>query len=159
VTQSTWTPIAARLKNRLETVSGVGKVHDHLELATTGEELIAMGAITVDGEQRIRVWMISLEQGPARWAEQGGGTDWTRRAVIEGFLQYEAAGAAEKKAIALAESIIRVLNVDLAAKPSLNGTVLSGGPAALEACEPRAFGPLFCHYIRISIPLFTVESP
>jgi hypothetical protein len=156
--QSTWTAIATRIKERVATVAGVGMVHDHLELATTLEELKAIGTATIDGEARIRLWMIHLEQMPSVWSEQGATADWRRTALIEGFLQFEASGAAEKTAIALSESIIRVLNADLATT-KLNGTVLSGGPCALLASEPRAFGPVLVHYCRLALPLFTIESP
>lgn len=156
--QSNWTAIAARIKDRVETVPGVGKVHDHVELATTADELLTIGRFTVDGQDRIRAWMIHLEQVPSVWSEQGATVDWRRTVLIEGFLQFEADGAAEKTAIGLAEAIARALNTDLATT-KLDGTVLSGGPCSLLASEPRAFGPLLVHYCRLALPVFTIESP
>lgn len=155
--QSNWTAITARIKSRIETVANVGKVHDHMELATTAQELLTIGKYTVDGQDRIRLWMVHLEQAPSVWSEQGATVDWRRTVLIEGFLQFEADGAAEKTAIGLAESISRALNTDVATT-KLNGTILSGGPCSLLASEPRAFGPLLVHYCRLVLPLFSIES-
>lgn len=159
MTQSNWTAVTARIKDRMETVANVGKVHDHLELATTADQLKTVGAISLNGQKRIRLWMVHLEAMPSKWSEAGGVADWQRTVLLEGFFQFEADGAAEKAALAIAEAVMRTLNTDLAAKPSLGGTVLSGGPTSLQANEPRAFGPLLVHYVRIAVPLFTIETP
>lgn len=158
MTQSSWGAVVARIKNRIETVANVGKVHDHLELATSADELKAIGMITLNGQDRIRLWMVHLEQMPSTWSEQGAVADWLRTVQIEGFFQFEAAGAAEKDAIAVAEGIIRALNADLKATPPLGGTVLSGGPVVLLESNPRAFGPLLVHYIRLSAQVLTIET-
>ncbi len=41
----------------------------------------------------------------------------------------------------------------------LNNTVLGGGPAFLDANEPRVFGFVLAHYIRIVCPVWTIETP
>lgn len=155
--QSNWNAILARLKAQMDTVASVGLVHEELQLATTDEQLAALGKVTIDGEDKIRMWWVHLDAMPSKWTEAGGFVDWNRQVVIEGFLQFEGTASA-KTANALAESIIRKLNTDIEST-RLNQTILLGGPCSLLANEPRIITFLLVHYVRIEIPLLTIESP
>lgn len=155
--QSNWNAILARLKAQMDTVANVGLVHEELQLATTDEQLAALGKVSIDSEDKIRMWWIHLDAMPSKWTEAGGSVDWNRQVVIEGFLQFEGTASA-KTATSLTESIIRKLNADIRTT-KLNGTILTGSPCSLMANEPRIFTFLLVHYVRIEIAVFTVESP
>jgi len=163
VTTSTWAAICDRVVAQLNTIANIGKVHDHTRLITSTDDFVAAMTTDVGGEQKIRAWMIHEEiPKVATWEDQGGNAAWDRLVVCEGFLQLEDASSSERTAIALAELVIRALNTDVRTT-KLGGTVLSGGPAGFpnghRPGEPRIWGPLVCNYIRVDLPVFTIESP
>jgi hypothetical protein len=160
MTQSSWQAIVDRVVELLTPIPDIGLVYDRLRLVMTKDDVDKVFTV-VSGEDRLRAWMVHLETGrSSSWQEAGGSVDWNRRAVIEGFLQYEDEGASELAAVALGETIIRTLNADVR-ETKLGGTVLWGGPADFvgRPGEPRSFAFVFCSYVSISLPLFTIESP
>ncbi|MFL5736660.1 MAG: hypothetical protein ACJ76P_04905 [Actinomycetota bacterium] len=160
MTQSSWEAIVARIVDRMKTIPDIGLVYDRVRLVTTQDDVDKVFT-TISGETRLRAWMVHLETGrSSTWQEAGGSADWNRRAVIEGFLQYEDATSSANTAIGLGESVIRTLNSDLRAT-KLGGTILGGGPADFvgHPAEPRTFGFVLASYVSISCPLMTIESP
>lgn len=152
--QSSWTTIVSRIRAQMEAVTSIGLVHDELKLATTEEEINSIAKVTADGEDRLRVWMIHLEDMPSAWADQSGNEEWRRGVVIEGFLQFEP--GVEKTALGLAEAVIRKLDTDVRVT-KLNGAVLAGGPCSLAANEARILGFVLMQYVRIHLPVTTIE--
>ncbi|MGQ0671237.1 MAG: hypothetical protein ACT4PO_16515 [Actinomycetota bacterium] len=158
--QTTWQAIADRIVNRLGTVANIGRVYNRTRLVGSQKDIEEIATSEVGGEDRLRVWMVHLE-APAKGAswEASGTAQWNRLAVIEGFLQLEDEASSEHQAIALGELVIRALNTDVW-NTRLNSTVQGGGPAAFagRAGEPRFFGFVVAHYVRIELPLFTIET-
>lgn len=155
--QSSWSAVVARLKAQLETITGIGRVHDRLRLAANEERFNELALSEIGGEDRARMWMIRLERMETSFADASGSLQWNRVALIEGFLQIEDANSSEHTATALAESICRTLAADLQAT-KLGATVLSGGPPGIMVNEPRIFVFVPCHYVRIEMPVLSIEQ-
>lgn len=163
MTQSSWTAISNRIVAQLATIANIGRVHPRARLLTDMEQLLDESTVELGGERKLRMWMVHLEIARrSTWQDQGGNAEWDRLAVIEGFLQVEDENDSERTAIALGESVIRVLNTDVRAT-KLGGTVLWGGPASFpqapRPAEVRQWGPVVAHYVRVELPLSTIESP
>jgi len=155
---SSWTDVVARLVNRIGTVANVGKVHDRMRLVADADAYDAIAKATIDGEDTFRLWMVHLDRMDSKWeAVNAGLVDWNRVAVTEGFLLLEDAAKTEHTATALAESIIRAIDGDIRTT-KLNSTILSGGPTRLAANEPRIFGFVICHFVRLETPLMAIEQ-
>jgi hypothetical protein len=161
VTQSSWSAIAARIVAQIQTVPKIGNVYDRLRLATADNSIDAIISASIDGEPRARVWMVTMGRQDTKFEDAGGSMQWDRTAVIEGFLQIEDANDSATMAVGLAEAIIRVLATDVRTKQSnglyLGGTVLTGKPPRITTNELRVFFAVACHYIRVEMPLTTLE--
>jgi hypothetical protein len=155
--QSNWTAIVARIVSQIRTIANIGVVHEGRRLIVSEAALLEQAIAEIGGESRLRMWTVHLEGMPSTWADASGSLKWKRKAVVEGFLQFEADGASEKAGLALAESIIRTLATDLDGT-KLNSTVLSGDPPSLETNEPRLYGPVLAHFVRLTMPLLTIEQ-
>lgn len=156
MTLSTWDAVTNRLVAQIQTVADVGLVYKGIRLITSEADLHDIAITRVAGEDRIRMWWVHLESMEDSFADASGSLKWNRRSVVEGFLQWEA-GASEKTGLSLAESICRTLATDLRAT-KLNSTVLSGAPPAIEANEPRILAMVLVHYVRLTMPLLTIEQ-
>ncbi len=161
MTQSSWAAIAARIVTDIQTVPDVGNVFDRLRLATAEQTMADIITATIGGEPRARVWMVTMGRIDTAFADASGAMQWDRGAVIEGFLQIEDANDSAGAAMALAEGIIRVLATDVRTRQSnglyLGGTVLSGKPPKLVTNDLRIFFGVGCHYVRLEMPLMTIE--
>lgn len=154
--ESTWEAIVARIVDRMQTIADIGLVYDSLKLAFDKEAWLAAAVANVGGQDKARMWTVRLEALNAKAADQSS-MQWDRQAVIEGYLQIESGGATEKLAIALTEKIIRTLWNDLRLT-KLNNTVLWGKPPQLLSNTPQFFGFVAAHYIRLVMPLGTIEQ-
>lgn len=156
--QSTWASVVARVKAQIETVANIGLVHDRLRLAVEEADVAAVMYATIDGEKRLRSWYVHLGTMPAEALESSGSMKWNRVVQVEGFLQFEDAAGSEKTALALAESVIRTLWNDLRTT-KLNGTVLAGKPPQIVDAQPRSFGGVVVSYVRLEMPVVSIETP
>jgi len=155
--QSNWSAIVARIVAQMQTISEIGQVYKGLRLVRSEQDFLDLATAELAGETRERMWMVRLEAMPSQWADASGSLKWNRRALIEGFLQFENDGSSEETGLSLGESIIRTLATDLRST-KLNSTVLSGHPPSLDANEPRVFVFVLAHYVRLTMPLLTIEQ-
>lgn len=156
--QSTWDAVVARVKAQVETVADVGNVHDRLRLAVDERQFEAAIYATIGAERKLRAWYIDLREMPTQPSAADGTMQWSRNVTIEGFLSFEDASGSDKTAVALAESIIRTLWSDLRAT-KLGGTVLTGKPGRIADKNPRNFAGVVCSYVRVEMPLESIETP
>lgn len=157
MTTSAWSDIADRIVNRIQTVANVGNAFNRLRLAFSQDDFYAFAKATVGGEGKARVWMVTLAPSTSARSDASGRVQWNRMGVIEGFLQIEDAASSEHTAVSLAEAIMRALDTDVWDN-RLNNLVLWGDPCRLVSNEPRFFGFVACHYVRIELPLHTLED-
>jgi hypothetical protein len=153
---SNWTAVVARIVAEISTITDIGQVHDRIRPVWDSDTFNAVALAQIGNENKARMWMVHLEGMDTSFADASGALKWNRQAVVEGFLQIEDASSSELNATDFVEQIIRILAADLQST-KLNGAVLSGAPPKLEKNEPRFFGFVACHYIRISMPLLTIE--
>lgn len=161
--QSSWQAITDRIVAQMATITGIGRVWNRTRLLFDEASILEHATDEIGGERRLRMWRVGLEVPRAStWSESGGHAQWNRQALIEGYLQVEPEDQSELLAITLGESVIRTLNTDLRAT-KLGGTILWGGPATfppgVRPGEARDFAFIVAHYIRVDVPLFTLESP
>jgi hypothetical protein len=154
---SAWAPIVARIVDRMQTVPNVGLVHDSIRLAMSEDDFFSWARVDVGGEERIRAWMITVEEVQTSWATHDGLVDWDRRVTIRGHFQLEDGADSENGAMAIAEAVCAVLDSDIAAT-KLSGSVRFGGPCRITRNEPRLLSFVLCHYIEIELPIQTTEQ-
>lgn len=155
--QSTYSPIVTRAKAQMETIADIGKVSDRLRLLTAPASIETYAVTEIAGVRTFRAWFLDLKGMTAKPAEAGGSMQWDRVLSIEGFFQFQDATGSEQLAIEFAEKVIRVLWNDCRTT-RLNGTVLFGKPASIVDDEPKKFAGVTCSYVRLEMPLTTIES-
>lgn len=155
MTQSSWSSIVARAVSQVSAVAGIGNVHEGHKLLARPEDVENFAIFEVDGERRFRMWTVQLGPVTSEWEDQAGNARWSRLLVVEGMLQFE--DGSEATTVALAEKVMRTLNADVRST-RLNGLILYGGPCVLRTNEPRMFGMLLAHFVRVECPLSTLES-
>lgn len=155
---SSWAAIVARIKDRMQTVPDVGNVYEEIRTVGDQEQFGVIAVAEIGGEPKDRAWMISIEAADTSWLTHDGAADWQRQISIEGFFGMpEFVGGTEIPAMTVAEAVCAAIDSDIRAT-RLDGTVLHGGPCRLEANEPRVFGFVLCHYIKLVLPVQTVEE-
>lgn len=153
-------PIVARVVALMGPIADIGRVHDRLLLLRKGTETFEQQAqVTIGGVQRVRVWYVHLGQMPTSPQDAAGTMQWDRMIEIEGFFDFDNDGASsEATAVALAETVIRTLWAD-ARTTSLGGTILFAKPGRIVDTNPRSFAGVICSYVRIEMPITTIELP
>jgi hypothetical protein len=154
--QTTWTSITNRCVTVLQGITDIGNVYNRLRLLYNEDTLTSIGLATVGAEKKLRTWFVTLGAMDSQYADASGEQQWTRSVKIEGFLQLEDAASSELTALSLAEAVIRTIGGD-AWSTRLGGNILFAKAPKLVNNEPRLFGPVLCHYIRIEMPISTLE--
>ncbi|MEX0755700.1 MAG: hypothetical protein WD556_11385 [Actinomycetota bacterium] len=150
--------IIERVVGQLQAIDGIGNVHDRMRLAQHEGDVENQLLIDVEGDLVLRVWYVHLGKMRSTPEGQGGTQEWVRDLVIEGWMQFEDANGSESAVVSFAEEIIRVLWADVQAT-RFGETVLFGKPASIEDLVPRQFANLVCSYVRLVMPVTTIEIP
>lgn len=158
MTQSSWSAIVDRVEAQMLTVASIGKVHDYQRYVLGEVKLDSIGISAIGGEDRFRVWMITLGRMDTKPEDQAGDMQWNRLIQIDGYVQIEDANTSEQTTIALAESVIRTLWNDVRTT-RFNNTVLFGKPGQIVSLVPEFFSMVACHHVRITMPIQTLDSP
>lgn len=153
---STTEAIVDRVVAQMQAITNIGVVHDRMRLALRGKKAYELFTAEIGGERALRAWLVHLGRLETKQADSGSRQQWDRTLLIEGFLEFDDDGS-ETSTIALAESVIRALWVDAQAT-RLNSTILLAHPPAIEASEPRYFAGVVCSYVRLAMPVQTLEA-
>lgn len=145
-----------RVVEQMQTIANIGIVHARLRLAVKGQDVASLFVSDIGGQPVLRAWLVHLGRLQAEQADSGGRQDWNRSILIEGHSEFDDDGS-EGELVDLAEKVNRVLWTD-AQSTKLDGTILFARPPSIEANEPRYFAGVVCSYVRLAMPVHTLEA-
>ena len=145
------TALRGTLKTTIQGLTDEGVVHDY-ERWTAGDwaAFLALFKTTIESEDYIRGWTITMEAMPQVRHEMGDGGGIKLRAYNHRIRMYwglDNSAASEKSAVAMAIAAVEAL--DASGTLHGGGTYYDADPASLETFEPRLFGGTLCHYAEI----------
>jgi len=138
--------IIVEVKNKLEGVSEIGRVHD-FERRISNEAELRQHCIEPGG-QRVRFWTIS-------WSAAAAADETTRAVarrhelVLRGYAQVNDSNESEKEFRALVESVFTAFLSDR----RLNNQAHRSGPLSVRAIQYRRFGGVLVHYAECVLPV------
>ncbi|MFQ5915383.1 MAG: hypothetical protein ACE5JS_19615 [Nitrospinota bacterium] len=137
-----WSAIRSQLKAVVETVPGIGVVHDYQRWEIEADNF---QTLFVSGG-RINVWMITRDA--SREEEFAQQQNYRRhQARIIGLYALDDSDATEKTFSDLLESICDTLRQ----KGDLNGAAESSGPPQVKRDDHARFAGTLCHYGEITL--------
>lgn len=143
--------IVADIKEKIQAVPGVGKVHDYARLATDWGTYIARFK---DESGRILGWEITR----ARVSEHRRGATFRHHTfVLRGFMGLQDSAATDKLFQALVEEVCAAFR-DTAAPLSApwsyqNADAHEQTPTQVPVIDERMFGQVLCHYAEIHLSI------
>jgi hypothetical protein len=141
------------LTNLLNSVTGIGVVHDYDRWCNTWDEFLTLFKPT--GQSYIRGWSVTCNG----WTEESfhkyytEGRSCVRRAysyIIRGYFSLDDSAATEKTFAALAESVMQKLDGSKTLHPDTPDDDPEIPYAQLRVLELRMFGGVLCHYAEIN---------
>ena len=134
----------AQIVRMLQSVSGIGMVHDRERWATDWSKFLAV--FTDPVSHKILGWTITREATPSTWYTSGQAED-SHLWVVRGYAGLSDADDSESAFQDLVETVRATLRHD----PTLGGTAEGiSGPPAVRLFQPRLFGGVLCHYVEIT---------
>ena len=140
--------IRAQYKAILETVAGIGVVHDYARLAVDWAKFLEL--YKDPATEKILGWDISRESSPATKYIIGGASpnaraDRSHVFLIRGYAGLQDSTGSEKTFQDLVDAVLDKF-LPLA---TLNGAALAADPMVLTLVGERMFGSALCHYCEI----------
>lgn len=152
--------ITAALKTELDSITNIGKTHDHQRYVADWSNYLSLFRTTVNGQSQIRGWMIMPDEANALVGEWGqfGAVKRTYNVLIAGVLGVSDSDNTEAAFMALCELVVDAIDA-LTTLTGVTGETVGGiGPCTLRKCEIRQFGSVLCHYGEILVPVETVKA-
>ena len=141
------TALRGTLKTILQSLTDEGTVHDYERWASDPAAFLALFKVTIEGEDYIRGWTITMEAMPQVLHQMGGTKIRQYHHRLRMYWGLQDSAATEKSAVALAIAAVDALDASVTLH---NGqTYYEADPASLETFEPRIFGSTLCHYAEI----------
>lgn len=127
----------------VESVSGIGVVHDYERWAAQWSDLLAL----YKTNNVLNGWYVTRRRTEAQWEAM---PVIRRRHEFEvcGIYSLDDSAGSEKTFQALIEAIDAAVRFD----HSLGGNAIIAGPLQVEEVEARMFGSVLCHYCRLLLP-------
>lgn len=138
------TEIRAEIKNILESVDGIGKVHDYERHTVDWKKFISLFA---DTNNRINGWTITRLQVREKRQASLGLNIRTHIFRIRGYLGLKDSTETEKTFQGLIESICNSFR----GRETLNGSSLKSGPPQVGKIFHRPFAGILVHTCEITI--------
>lgn len=157
MTTSTTALIIDRVVERMNTVANIGRVHDRMRLADNQNKIEKQLLAEVGNDTILRAWFVHLGKTQARQADSASRMAWDRTLLVEGWSQFNDAADTENDFQTMAEKVARVLWYD-AQTTRLNSQILFAKPPSLADPQPRMFAGLVCSYVRLEMPISTIED-
>ena len=151
--------IRSAVKARVDAVSDKGATHDYFRWASDESDLLDKIVATIDGEEQVRVWMVTV-YGPSATVPAAREFHRKRYEIeIHGYLGLDDSEATEKTMAGLAESVVE----ELEKYPKLNSTLTNGtyeddGWPAVAEFDHRAFAGVLCHHVLITAAVHEKDS-
>ena len=142
--------IRANLKTILQSVTGIGQVHDYERWSSTWDVFLSLFKTTISGTDSIRGWTIAMngaELTPLDDEPTAAMFGVRYSYTIRGYFGVNDAAATEKTALALSMDVIGAL---IAGAGSLGAMVLDAQLPQLTTFEYRLIGGVMVHYTEIS---------
>ncbi len=136
--------IRTEIKNLLETVSGIGKVHDYERW--TNDWRTFLNCFNTDNN-KINGWMITRIDTRERLQAAGAVNIATHTLAIKGYYGLKDNIESEKTFQDLIESIRSTLRTH----NNLNGTCLKSYPPQVDVLSPHPYAGILMHQCRIQL--------
>jgi hypothetical protein len=146
--------IRAQIKTILESVSGIGIVHNYQRYANDWNTILSLFRPT--GKGVINGWMISRSNTPERIITLGQ-VDRAHSFLIRGFYSHDDVSASEIIFQALLDSVQAAFRKNLDLNGSCDNTSPEFGEGSgmsglqIKTIDLRMFGSVLCHYCELTI--------
>jgi len=134
--------IRTQIKTLLETVPGIGKVHDYERLTRDWNTFLSFFR---DSNGRINGWTIGRLFAREKFRGASPVNIRTHQIVIRGYYGLKDSLETDKTFQSLIESICAVLR----SNSDLNGSCFRSDPPQVTKIYPRTFGGVLVHYTEI----------
>jgi hypothetical protein len=155
--------LVAAIKTRMDTVSGVGIVHNRLRHRVRIQDFIALYANGSADAKKIRAWWIALDNITGSWEVDDfasfGNVSRTYNFRLFGVLGFQDNEETEASMVSVCEAIMD--DLDAQTTLGVSGVVVRAvGPCSLVANDIRHFGnnSVLCHVVEITCPVVKVVS-
>lgn len=150
--------IRTGIETVLNTVTGIGRVHDYYRLLNEQTKIVSEYVIATDAGDKLHVWQISLSDDAPytelrRPASRHALGTW--KFSIHGHYGVDDENASEKAWAVLVELVLDAFRAD----KRLGNTVIDSGPPQWVAAEYRQISSHLCHYARIDLPVLVQVEP
>lgn len=137
----------------LEGIDDIGQVHDYVRWSVLYPDVRAQTQKTIDGDRRIRVWMVTCvnvmaEAQAFRIAGTNESVAYTYTYRIRGMFGLKDDDATEKDAMSLALQVIEALHLSDTLHDGK--TYMHASLASIDIFEPRMFQNFLAHYVEIT---------
>lgn len=146
---SNYNTIAADIKTKMQTISGIGNVHDYYRWNKEASKFLALFAYTpAGGSQQIRGWELSRISATEH---KRGAFFRHHRFKITGYMSLRDADATDKTFQTLVDDICEKFRTadGGATWDYRNGDSPEESPAQAGVLDVRQFGEILCHYAEI----------
>lgn len=138
--------IRTAIKTDLESVSGIGPVHEYIRLAKDWGTVLARFK---DSHNKINSWMITREATPGE-EDTRDSFERIHHMKLIGVYGVQDSAATELTFQDLVEAIVAALHADT----ELGGTTYRSGPVQVATVEHRMFGAVLCHYAELRVDVW-----
>ena len=136
--------IRTEIKNLLETVPGIGKIHDFERWTTDWKKFLSYFK---DSDNKINGWVITRAESQEHRHATNAVNFSTHRFIIMGYYGLKDSQESEKAFQDLIEGVRSVLRTH----DNLNGSCLTSDPPQVKVLSPHLFGGILTHQCEIQL--------
>jgi hypothetical protein len=134
----------------IETVTGIGTVHQYLRWSNTYDGFLNLFK---DTDDKINGCMITRVKTPEEWVAGGRTTERSHTMKVICIYGLKDADASE---LYFQDVIVEGICVALRAHKTINNRQAHLGVPQVEIVEPRKFGNVLCHYAEITVSVVEI---
>ena len=135
--------IREQIKAILSGVDGIGIVHDYVRWSSDWKKFLDLYK---DADGKINGWHITRTATPSK-RDNLPTIQRTHTFIFRGIYGLQDDVASEIAFQAVVEKIQDAFDSEY----NLGGHALNSGPAQVNIVEPRMFGPVLCHYAKLTL--------